>query len=203
MRNKTQLWLSALAAVAALMLGSPAQAKTWVATYDPPAYIGTGTFDVNDACLASDGAHQQSDFVGCTIKILSNISTAPAVDFVSILNSPFGIPLCGTCEYEVLGGKFAGVNTGVIGSVFVGDSEYWFQFLSSYSPGNNEDIPPSVTNFVNLYDNCSFDGPTLFCGKPAFVATEVGFAVPEPGPLALIVGAMGAGWLVRRRKSAV
>ena len=51
MRNKTKLWFSTLAAVAVLMLGSAAQAKTWVASYDPDAFVGTGTFDVPNECL--------------------------------------------------------------------------------------------------------------------------------------------------------
>jgi len=210
MSKKTRLWLGALAAVAVALLGSPAQGKLWTATYDPDAYVGTGTFDVSDACLANDGPHQQGDFALCTIRILGNISTMPAVDFISILNDPFGIPLCNSCEYEVLGGKFAGVNTGIIGSVNLNDiDDYWFEFISSYDFGNNENIPPSVSNTVNLYkNNC---GPNsddfLVCGDPAFAAPGpngfVTFAVvPEPGSLALIVGALGAGWIVRRRKTA-
>ena len=137
---------------------------------------------------ATDGPHQQGDFAGCTIQILSNIATMPVVDFAPILSQS----LCGSCEYEVIGGQFVGVNTGVIGSVLVGDTTYWFEFLSTF----NSEPTPSVTNIVNLYDDC-FEG----CADPINQATQVSFT-PEPGSLGLIFGAMGAGWLARRRKAA-
>ena len=102
MRNKTQLWLSTLAAVAVAMLGSPAQAKLWTATYDPPAYVGTGTFDVPDACLSlGDGIFVQSDIAGCTIQIKGNVSTAPVVDFAPILP----VSLCASCDFAILAGN--------------------------------------------------------------------------------------------------
>lgn len=207
MSNKTQLWLSALTALAFATVGSPAQAGLWSAQYDPPEYIGTGTFDVPDICLSSDGVHLQSDFVGCAIQIVGNVSTTPPVDFAPILP----VALCPFCTFDVFGGDFVGVNTGVIGPYNVGDSTFWFEFVATGEL-------PGVSNVVNFYDDCSIDidGPTsvdrasarvspeLSCSPPAFSATEgVVFArVPEPGSLVLMLGALGAGWWVRRRKTA-
>jgi hypothetical protein len=210
MRNKTQLWMIALAVFAALMLGSPAQAKTWVATYDPPAYIGTGTFEVDDACLAGpDGEYTQLS-AGCPIAIMitGNLSTSPLVDFAPILPRT----LCVGCTFAVLGGKFAGVDTGVIGVLPAGSIGYEFEF--SYTPiyvnlGNTR-LLVGVENIVNLYQ-CAQNGDGYSCDevRPIYSAPGPppnGFvrfdAVPEPGSLALIFGAMGAGWLVRRRKAA-
>jgi len=207
MRTKTQLWLSALAAVAALMLGSPAQAKTWVASYDPPAYVGTGTFEVDDACLANDGEYTQ--FFGCTIQITGNVSTSPPVDFAAILPDN----LCALCTFAVIGGKFAGVDTGLIGVLAAGPIGYEFEF--SYNPIyvnlGDAQVLVGVENFVDLYQ-CSKNGDGYSCDTetpiysapgtdpPGFVRFD---AVPEPGSLGLILGAMGAGWLARRRKAAV
>ena len=190
--------LGTLAAVALAAFSSHAIAVIWGSDYDPPppfpVFIGTASFEVADVCLSTDGRHVQANFGGCSIQVLTNVSTTPAINFNPILN----VPLCSLCKYEVIGGKLVGINTGVLGSVVVGTTNYWFEFLSTFVPGGIE-IPPHVINFVNLYDNC-FDG----CAPPINQATIVTFAVaavPEPGPLGLIVGALGAGWLVRRRKA--
>jgi hypothetical protein len=196
MSNGTlRISLSALATTAALVLAGPAHAAVWNSDYDPPAFIGTAVFDVPTPCLSgvADGEYLPTDFPGCSpIRVISNVSTTPAIDFSSVL------PSSAITSYDVIGGQFVGVDTGIIGSAALG---FWFQFLSNFQQIG--DFPPTVTNTVNLYNNCSFDGPTLFCGPPVNVATIVSFArAPEPGSLGLILGALGAGWLARRRKIA-
>jgi hypothetical protein len=193
------LFLRGAVASACLLLGFTAQAGLWSADYDPPAFVGTATFDVPGACLSgvADGLHLQSEFLGCSpIRVVANVSTNPVIDFFSVL------PSSNVLSYVVIGEQFVGVNTGNIGLVTVGTTDYAFEFLATFNPGNFENIPPSVTNTVNLYDNCNFDGP-LFCfGKPVLFADTVVFAaVPEPGSIGLILGALGAGWLARRRKA--
>jgi hypothetical protein len=201
MSNSARLWLGVVAVIALAIAGSPAQAGIWNATYDPPAYIGTGTFDVPDVCLSSDGDHVQSEFVGCAIQIAGNVSTVPGIDFAPILP----LALCSSCVYDVIGGALAGINTGVIGSVNVGDVDYWFEFLATFHPGDGPSSPPSVTNAVNLYTGCVEVELGVFIDcSTVNAATTVAFAkVPEPDSLALILGALGTGWLVRRRRSAI
>jgi hypothetical protein len=82
--------------------------------------------------------------------------------------------------------------------VVVGSTTFWFECLSTFVPG--VEIPPSVVNFVNLYDNC-FEGcaPGTIPINQAAIVTFA--AVPEPSPFGLVLGALGAGWLVRRRKA--
>jgi hypothetical protein len=196
MSNRTlRVSLSAFAAAVVLVLAGPAGAAVWNSDYDPPAFIGTAAFDVPAACLAgvADGEYLPTDFPGCSpIRVIGNVSTTPAVDFSSVL------PSSAIASYDVIGGQFVGVDTAIIGSAALG---FWFQFLSNFQ--HIGDSPPTVTNTVNLYNNCSSDGPTLFCSPPVNVATIVTFTrVPEPGSLALILGALGAGWLVRKRKPA-
>jgi hypothetical protein len=200
MSNRTlRMSLSALAAIAVLVLAGPARAGIWSSDYDPPA-IGTATFDVPAPCLTGviDGQHSQGEFTGCSIQILSNVATTPAVDFSSILP----VPLCTLCTYEVIDQQFVGVNTGIIGAAMADDeNNYWFQYVSTFHPVDGSSA--SVTNFVNFYATCG-DGP---CSETAFVADRVTFvlvsvSVPEPGSLGLILGALGAGWLARRRKPA-
>lgn len=195
LKRKFRVSLCAFAATAVLVLAGPARAGIWSSDYDPPAFIGSASFDVPTPCLAgvADGEYLPAAFPGCApIRVISNVSTTPAISFASVL------PSSAVTSYDVIGGQFVGVDTGIIGSSALG---FWFQFLSNFQQIG--DFPPTVTNTVNLYNDCSLDGPTLFCGSPVNVATIVTFRpAPEPGSLALIIGALGAGWLARRRKIA-
>jgi len=202
LKTTLRLCLSALTATV-MALSAPARAAIWSSDYDPlPEFVGTGSFNVPDACLAAeDNLYVVGALSGCSvITVLSNVSTNPVViDFAAAL------PSTDVDSYVVIGGKFVGVNTGFIGGVDVGDVNYWFQFVATSTPGSIES-PPSVHNLVNLFSNCeSFgDSGSVSCGDPIASATQgVTFTrVPEPGSLALILGALGAGWLARRRKIA-
>jgi PEP-CTERM motif len=155
---------------------------------------------VPDVCLAAaDNLYFVGALPGCSgITVLSNVSTTPVlIDFAPAL------PSNNVNSYVVIGGQFVGVNTGIIGGVDVGDVNYWFQFVATFTPGGIESRP-SVHNLVNLFNNCGSSGEFFSCGDPIATATQgVTFTrVPEPASLALILGALGAGWVARKRKIA-
>jgi len=199
-KRTLRLCLSALTATV-MALSAPARAAIWSSDYDPlPEFVGTGSFNVPDACLAAaDNLYVVGALSGCSvITVLSNVSTNPVViDFAAAL------PSTDVDSYVVIGGKFVGVNTGFIGGVDVGDVNYWFQFVATFTPGSIES-PPSVHNLVNLFSNCESFGNSVSCGDPIAIATQgVTFTrVPEPASLALILGALGACWLARTRRFA-
>jgi hypothetical protein len=183
-----RMYLVALAALALAAGGRPAQAGIWDATYDPLLeFAGTAVLNVPDACLSvPDGLHSG----GCGIQVISNVTTAPFA-----LNFAAALPSTNVLSYVVVGGQLAGVETGIIGPVDVSETDYWFQFLTSFN--NN-----AVSNVANLYTDCSDNE----CSTTAQTTSGVTFArqtTPEPGSLGLILGAFGAGWLARRRKTAV
>jgi hypothetical protein len=199
--RKFRTVMSALAGAAVLALAGPACAGIWSSDYDPlPEFVGTASFNVPDACLAAaDNLYTVGSLPGCSvITVLTNVSTNPVViDFAPAL------PSTDVDSYVVIGGKLVGVNTGIIGGVDVGDINYWFQFVATFTSGGIE-FPPTVHNLVNLFSNCEGVPGDVSCGDPIASATQgVTFTrVPEPGSLALILGALGAGWLARRRKIA-
>ncbi len=198
---------SALAAFAVLTLGNVAHASLWSSDYDPPELVGTGVFEVPTVCLTgkADGQYLPSSTVGCSISVVSNVTTTPVINFNSILPSFL------VTSYEVIGGKFVGVNTGVIGFVTVSLTDYWFQFSSTFIPGSGcntwhsyyaygcTPTAPSVTNLVRVFSGCNEQGTNC---TTTLSAREVSFAVPEPGSIGLILSALGAGWMARRRKVA-
>jgi len=193
-----RLSIAALTATVAA-LATPAYAAVWNSDYDPPEFIGMAAFNVPDACLAAaDNLYLVGTLPGCSvITVMSNVTTMPVViDFAPAL------PSTDVNSYVVIGGQFVGVNTGIIGGVDVGDINYWFQFVATFTPGGIES-PPSVHNLVNLFSNCESSGDSgrVSCGAPIATATQgVTFTrVPEPASLALILGALAAGWLARRR----
>lgn len=184
----SRIHIVALAAIALAVGGRPAQAGIWDATYDPLLeFAGTAVLNVPDACLAvADGLHSG----GCGIQVISNVTTAPFA-----LNFAGALPSADILSYVVVGGQLVGVETGIIGPVLApSETEYWFQFLTSF---NNS----VVSNVANLYTDCSDDE----CDTTAQTTSGVTFArqtTPEPGSLGLILGALGAGWWMRRRKTA-
>ena len=206
-RNWRALVSAAIGAAAFTVAGGANAGGVIVkAHYDPPAFIGDATFDVDSSCLSGvlDGEYFNPPFASCTIAMTGNLVTAP----LSIAPIDFGpvLPSSDISSFVVIGGQLVGVNTDLIGIVAQAGKFYAFDFESIFSFGLqfcDGDCVPFVTNFVHLYDDCSFNtDQTLICGDVKFLADEVTFFTPEPGSIGLILGALGAGWLARRRKVA-
>ncbi len=160
--------LMALAATVAAF-AAPAYAAVWSSDYDPPEFVGTASFNVPDACLAATAnLYSVGALPGCSvITVLSNVTTMPVViNFAPVL------PSNDVDSYVVIGGQLVGVNTGIIGGVNVGDINYWFQFVATFTSGGIES-PPSVHNLVNLFSNCQSSGESgVVCGDPIATATQ-------------------------------
>jgi hypothetical protein len=99
-----------------------------------------------------------------------------------------------------------GVDTDPMGAystsgVYSGD-QFWLQFVSGFCetgcspPGG---IDPAYLS-VNDIDNIGPPGTVIFGPQCAAATNCIIPSVPEPGTLALLFGALGGGWLARRRK---
>jgi len=209
-RNWRALVSAAIGAAAFTVAGGANAGGVIVkAHYDPPAFVGDATFDIDSSCLSgvADGVYFAAG--SCTIAMTGNVVTDPSppapIDF-----GPLFTPTPDSADiisFVVIGEKLVGVNTDLIGIVTQALVSYAFDFQSLFDPGSPPGCDvncfgPFVTNSVRLFDSC-FDTDGVFCTKPeAFLADEVTFFTPEPGSIGLILGALGAGWLARRRKVA-
>ena len=137
----------------------------------------------------------------------------PAADAVT------GIVLDPVADPVLVGIDTAGLSSPSLIQLSVGpctgtfcDDNWFIQWVSGLQP------PPigeflafdgvsGLSNEVILYNqSCSFDGDIKFCSESILPlgdpAIHVRFFNPEPGSLALLFGALGVGWLARRRKAA-
>lgn len=205
LNSKLRTSLNVLAAAAVLSVAGPACAGVWSADYDPIGDItfnGRAFFQFDDSCLLEDGFYDAASCNTVLLRATAEISNdSPAtghLDFAPLL------PLSEEVRNIVIvDHALAGVDTDLIGFVFPGPctgdlcgTPWWIQFESGF------DDP------VFLFTGPCPDGPSTCRPNegPSGIATNVVFArvdlVPEPGSLSLIVGALGMGWLARRRKGA-
>jgi hypothetical protein len=192
--------LATLVTVVALTFTGLASARFYDSSFDPPGpltFSGTGRFYVDDACFAVDGSHLAAacnlTLISATVDMSNGTDTAH-LDFLSILPNTLDM-----IDLFISGGELVGVNTNAIGFVFPGPctgtlcgDPWWVQW------GFTVDIDP-----VYLYTgNC--DGEECFRNEQSSAtAPNVTFTrVPEPGTLALLLGALGIGGLMRRRSAA-
>lgn len=209
--RSNQIALCALAAAATLALASPAQAKFIGTAFDPPFFMGGGTFFLPDtpACLGlPDGFNSVNGGSDpCTgVVLVSAFANVSDDDGTAHLSLP--PPTSGATDISgiVIDGESAqlviGVNTVLIpigvdsctGDLC--DYEWWIQWDSGLPEG--ELLANSVTLFRQFCPEGCF-GDRMEFGDPATNVTF--FPAPEPGSLALLVGALGAGWIVRRRRT--
>jgi len=196
------MFLCAAATAACFHFASTAQAGlVYHGDFDPPLYGGTVFVDVDPGCVLGTGwiAVPSCGPVNITSLVVKNNPSQPADQLTF---APPTVAGAVTGLYW-LGGVLEAIDTSLIspqasgpttGAVFDG-FEFAIQFLSYQGPGGSHLGP--VANLFNCLDGCGSRVPVgdLPATQQAFVQ------VPEPASLGLVLGALGAGWLARRRKA--
>jgi hypothetical protein len=224
MSHKTlRMSLGALAAVAAVTLGMPAQAGHVGANWDPTFHNGVASFFVPDPpslCLTlGEGIHSVNPgFEGCDGVLVQSVDVNVNVPDIVTATLSLAPPIPNTSAIQaiVLGPTGAnplvvGLNSGFIPLTDNGSCDgecptNWFLVFDSGLPTPDDPGPlDGLFNTVTIWEQfCTGDGcyaPKLLNGGVGATSTDVAFT-PEPGSLGLLLGAVGAGWLARRRKIA-
>ncbi|HEV2976015.1 MAG TPA: PEP-CTERM sorting domain-containing protein [Casimicrobiaceae bacterium] len=213
-RRVLTTYLGVLAAI--MIWGAPAQAKTIGSSFDPDIFSGVGTFFVPDPpgsdCLTQGiGFHAVNGYNSCKGVVLesASLTAKDTLGDTFVLSLPPPTPNANAVTGMVLNPAASpivvGFNTIEIPITQVSCSgpschtNTWdIQWLSGLPreddyeyDGNGWNPLAGLNNQVLLFEN----------GNKVGTATHVAFT-PEPGSLGLLLGALGAGWLARRRKAA-
>jgi len=207
-----------------MLLGSTAQASVFYdSNFDPPlpafGFAGTARFQLADNCFTSSGfQYVNTSSSSCTVSMISatvNLFTPSSgpptstatLDFAPVL--PNSIDIWGIDLDANL--HLVGVDSFIIGPVTTTVPPFTGNWWLQYDDGQGHTPPGgpvlefgalSAPDPVNLYHDCDDLPP----GRPCLAGTapNVTFSlvqgVPEPGTLSLLLGALGGGWLARRRK---
>jgi hypothetical protein len=204
--------LVAVVAAGALLCAAPLQAKLVGSSFDPPFFDGTGTFLLPDtpACLGLPNGFNSVNGGSdpCTGVVLLNasvnVSDGGGTAHLSLPPpTPGATDVTGIVIDTTTPQLVVGVNTVLIPinvTSCTGDLcnfGWWIEWDSGLPAG--ELLANSVTLFRQDCSDGCFGDRTQF-GDPS---TDVKFfPAPEPGSLALLAAALGAGWVARRRRTA-
>jgi hypothetical protein len=218
--------VSTLVSAVSLMFGTAAYGSYVPGHIDPggnltvPGFNGDAVFNVANNCFtqgngffntnggSGSGACGLSSVYSATIDLYStDPSTPPAgsvLDSFTLGTSSthgLGLSTFDISRVLIAGGQLAGVDTNPMGPVqttgFYNDDFFWLQF--TIFPIDPAYIYDNTTNSISTA-NLSNPGTVIFgaaCTDPNNCRVA---AAPEPGTLGLILGALGGGWLARRRK---
>jgi len=196
-------------------------------TFSGTGFLGEVVFFVPDTCLANGTPNSFAYFTDgstCsaggmyllsaevslynypnTASIINTITFAPPVQSpdpilgIRVEYSAAGVPTVIGLDTNPIGPQPSGVATSLA------PSPLYLVFASGDDDSPYSELPLSAGAYL-LPQTCSFDGDVEFC-FPNFSVNErsnpgqVAYT-PEPGSVALLLSAFGAGWLVRRRKVA-
>jgi len=201
-------WIAAGAGATATLAGAAAVTTGW----DPVTSKGTALLTVGDICLTYTGFLKVNGFEdssnGCTVSLVSATVTLVDTDPAETATFTLG-PSSAIWGIDVVGGAVVGLDTFQIGpGVVGGDSaltgNWWIQWWDGVN--SLEDGVGLLVNTVSLEHATCGDTPVLNgtpCSGVVSTAKTVTFTTtPEPGSVGLLLGALGAGWLARRRKGA-
>ncbi|MEP7063781.1 MAG: PEP-CTERM sorting domain-containing protein [Betaproteobacteria bacterium] len=195
-----------------LLTAAAAQGAIYSGRFDPtgtapdfPGFTGEALFTIDDGCVAlGDGYHYVNASNGCgdsfmtsaTVNLFDPLASEPLLvgDRVDSFSLAGHFDLAGVL---ISGGQVTGVDTDIVGPAFgagypthwTNTTPFWLQFVSGCLGATPDDGCFTDPAFIYM-------GDTQNQSKPATVTFE---RVPEPGTLALVLGAIGLGWLLRRR----
>ena len=210
---------SAAVAAALGVLGTPASAAPYRGSFDPTNFAGEYEINVSAACLLTNGWHANTGI--CTAQLISAYADVTSDDVTPNFNgrlifAPPVVPAPTLKGIFVYGGQIDSFDTDLIhhqaGSDPTAD-DWWIQFVSGHECYGGPCGPiitfaPEVQPEGSLFDP-RFNGVYLYLnttGSPidraSYIgpAVDIGGAIPEPGTLSLLLGALGGGWLARRRR---
>lgn len=206
-----------------LLLTAAAQGAIYSGRFDPvgvppdfPGFNGEAIFNVDNSCFdLSDGWHETNSSTSCGDAFMTSATVnlyEPEDTILDPANRADFFTLTGS--YSLLGvyivdGLLAGVDTDPLGPAFgSGDPDehwtnstpFWLQFESGCL--GDSPMPGCFPSFLTY--SSSSDPAYIYVGGtdlanrsgPAVVTFQ---AVPEPGTLSLLLGALGLGWLTRKR----
>ncbi|HEX8010768.1 MAG TPA: PEP-CTERM sorting domain-containing protein [Casimicrobiaceae bacterium] len=216
---------SALFAAVAALFSASASGSFYPGHIDPggtgsvPGFTGDAVFNIPSSCF-NEGFQATNTLVGSGGCGNATVYSAD-IDLYSL--SPADPPTPGVVlgtfslaeidSWPILGvyvanGALAGVDTGYMGpetgTGAYSSNSFWLQFVSGQCDGfgcppPGDGIDPAYISMDDI-TNLSNPGTVTFgpaCTDPTNCRVAV---VPEPGTLGLILGALGAGWLARRRR---
>jgi hypothetical protein len=173
-----RLFLCFALAVALGAFGNLARAAVFYNAVFDPEFTGTVTFSIDDICLAQPDGIYPIPPSTCDVDLV----------FADIVDS-FGNQWTGgpqsdvAIEVVIAGNELIALATGPM-------------FLS----GKKEDCDGTGVLQFSAFSTDLEPGATFTCGT-VDTNTYILARAPEPGTLGLIVGALGAGWLARRRRA--
>jgi hypothetical protein len=222
--------VSALFSAMSLLYGTAAYGSFYPGHVDPggngsdiPGFNGNLIFSIDPNCVTGTGFHATNagSSNGCgnasvysaDISLYSTLTSDPPHPGTVLDSFQLGtLPDGPSPEFDIFGvqtlnGHVTGVETAEMGPVtttgFYASDQFWL--LLTINPiGDTTGGDPAYLA-VNTMQNLSGAGTEVFgpaCktdANGAPINCVVG-TVPEPGTLSLILGALGGGWLARRRK---
>jgi len=198
-----RMFLGAAAAAACLFVGGAAQGGVvFRGSFDPIDFMGIAEFDVDPGCIQANG-YSLVPSCGSVVILSASVTDLPPptdTDSITFAPPPFTSSVNGLLWS---GGNLIGVDSDIIGTG-TPSTGLWFDPLKEYGLEFVSGFLTQGSPVVNLWwckDGCGFTALL-----PEGTALDVTFvrvtdSVPEPASLGLVLGALGAGWLARRRKA--